>query len=148
MRTFLIVVLVAMGFARDANATLGTTTGALAFGGAAAIGCDHLVRSYMEDTPESAEPWYYVWYHVGTEDIAGFAAGTACAIPAGAIGAVVGFAVEAAVIGTVTVIGTSTVIATSGVAVTGARALAGARAAGDAGHRGRNQARGAIRPSL
>lgn len=130
MRTFLIVALVAIVFARSVNATPGTAAGAFVFGVGAAVGCDHLVRSYMEDTPESDEPWYLVWYHVGTEDVAGFAAGSACAIPAGAIGAVVGFAVEAAVISTVPVIGASTAIGASGLAVTGARTLAAARAAG------------------
>ena len=92
MRISLIVALVAILFARSANATPGATAGAFVFGVSAAVGCDHLVRAYMEDTPESDEPWYLVWYHVGTEDVAGFAVGTACAIPAGAVGAVVGLA--------------------------------------------------------
>ena len=127
MKIPLIVALVAIVFVRSANATPGTAIGAGVLGGGAAIICDHFVRSYMEDTPESDEPWYLVWYHVGTEDVAGLAAGTACAIPAGAIGAVVGFAVEATVIGTVTVVGASTAIDTFGAAV-GAGVAAGARA--------------------
>ena len=130
MRISLIVALVAILFARSASATPGATAGVFVFGVSAAVGCDHLVRSYMEDTPESDEPWYLVWYHVGTEDVAGFAVGTACAIPAGAVGAVVGLAVEVTVIGAVPVIGASAAIGTSGIAVTGARALAAARAAG------------------
>ena len=107
MRISLIVALVAILFARSANATPGATAGAFVFGVGAAVGCDHLVRSYMEDTPESDEPWYLVWYHVGTEDVAGFAAGTACAIPAGAFGTMVGLAVEVTVIGASATIGAS-----------------------------------------
>ena len=110
MRISLIVALVAILFARSANATPGATAGAFVFGVSAAVGGDHLVRSYMEDTPESDEPWYLVWYHVGTEDVAGFAVGAVGAIPAGAVGAVIGLAVEVTVIGAVPVIGASAAI--------------------------------------
>ena len=94
-----------------ANATPGATAGAIAGGTAGAIICDHVVRSYMEATPESDEEWYLVWHHVGPEDLAGFAAGTVCAIPGAALGAAAGAAAEATVVGvSVTAAGTVVVI--------------------------------------
>ena len=76
MKKSLIGALVALALVPGANATPGTATGAIVFGVGASIACDHLVRSYMEVTPESDESWYLVWQHVGMEDLAGFAAGT------------------------------------------------------------------------
>lgn len=98
VRPFLLA-LTALLLSNNVNATPGATVGAIVFGTGAAIICDEFVRSYMEPTPESDEAWYLVWHHVGTEDVAGFAAGTACAIPAAAAGAAVGLAIETAVVG-------------------------------------------------
>ena len=99
MKKSLIGALVALALISGANATPGTATGAIVFGVGASIACDHLVRSYMEVTPESDESWYLVWHHVGMEDLAGFAAGTACAIPSALAGAAVGLVVETTVVG-------------------------------------------------
>ena len=89
-----------------ANATPGATFGAVVFGTGAAITCDEWVRSKMLITPPSNEPWYFVWHHVGSDDVAGFAAGTACAIPASFAGAALGVALETAIVGTsVTAVG-------------------------------------------
>lgn len=124
VRPFLLALAVLL-LSNPVNATPGATAGAIVFGTGAAIVCDELVRSYMEPTPESDEAWYLVWHHVGTEDVAGFAAGTACAIPAAAAGAAVGLAVETAVVGaSVTAVGAGTfVIVGKGLHVAG-RALA------------------------
>ena len=109
-RPFLLA-LTALLLSYNVNATPGATAGAIVFGTGAAIICDELVRSYMDTTPESDEAWYLVWHHVGTEDVAGFAAGTACAIPAAAAGAAVGLAIETAVVGvSVTAAGAGTVV--------------------------------------
>ena len=105
MKKSLIGALVALAVVPSANATPGAATGAIVFGVGASITCDRLVRSYMEVTPESDEPWYLVWHHVGKEDLAGFAAGTACAIPAAAAGAAVGLAAETTVVGTSVAVG-------------------------------------------
>lgn len=99
MKKVLLGAIVALIVLPNANATPGAATGAIVLGTAASIACDSLVRSYMEPTPQSEEPWYLVWHHVGTEDLAGFAAGTACAIPAAAAGAAVGVTVEATLVG-------------------------------------------------
>ena len=106
-----LLALTALLLSNNVNATPGATAGAIVFGTGAAIICDELVRSYMEPTPESGEAWYLVWHHVGTEDVAGFAAGTACANPAAAAGVAVGLAVETAVVGaSVTAVGAGTVV--------------------------------------
>ena len=111
LKTSLVGILAALVLLPNANATPGTATGAIVFGTGAAIICDHVVRSYMDVTPESDEAWYLVWHHVGPEDVAGFAAGTTCAIPAAAAGAAVGLAVEATVVGaSATAAGTGVVI--------------------------------------
>ena len=111
MKNALLGGLAALTLIPNANATPGTVTGAILFGTGASISCDHLVRSHMEATPESDEPWYLVWHHVGTEDVAGFAAGTACAIPAAVAGAAVGLVVETTVVGTsVTAVGAGAVV--------------------------------------
>ena len=81
LKTALVGILAALVLLPRANATPGAAVGAIVFGTGAAIICDHVVRSYMEATPDSDEAWYLVWHHVGPEDVAGFAAGTACAIP-------------------------------------------------------------------
>ena len=101
----------ALALVPDANATPGTATGAIVFGVGASIACDRLVRSYMEVTPESEESWYLVWHHVGMEDLAGFAAGTACAIPSAVAGAATGLVVETTIVGaSVTAVGAGTVV--------------------------------------
>ena len=111
MKKSLIGALVALALAPGANATPGTATGAIVFGVGASIACDRLVRSYMEVTPESDESWYLVWHHVGMEDLAGFAAGTACAIPSAVAGAAIGLVVETTVVGaSVTAVGAGTVV--------------------------------------
>ena len=103
--------LIALALVPDANATPGTATGAIVFGVGASIACDRLVRSYMEVTPESEESWYLVWHHVGMEDLAGFAAGTACAIPSAVAGAAAGLVVETTIVGaSVTAVGAGTVV--------------------------------------
>ena len=117
MKKSLIGALVALAVVPSANATPGAATGAIVFGVGASITCDRLVRSYMEVTPESDEPWYLVWHHVGKEDLAGFAAGTACAIPAAAAGAAVGLAAET------TVVGTSVAVAGAGTVTLAAKGL-------------------------
>ena len=99
IKTSLVGILAAFVLLQKANATPGAAAGAIVGGTAAAIVCDHVVRSYMEATPESDEAWYLVWHHVGPEDVAGFAAGTVCAIPGAAVGAAAGAAVEATVVG-------------------------------------------------
>lgn len=83
----------------NAKATPGTAIGAIVGGSGAAIACDHIVRSNMEASPESDEPWYRFWHHVGPEDLAGFAAGTVCAIPGAALGAAIGLGAEATLVG-------------------------------------------------
>lgn len=111
MKGVIVGVLAALVLLPNANATPGATVGAIGGGTAAAIICDHVVRSYMETTPESDEAWYLVWHHVGLEDVAGFAAGTVCAIPGAALGAAAGAAVDATVVGSsVTAAGTALVI--------------------------------------
>ena len=111
MKKSLIGALVALALVPGANATPGTATGAIVFGVGASIACDHLVRSYMEVTPESDESWYLVWHHVGMEDLAGFAAGTACAMPSAVAGAAVGLVVETTVVGaSVTAVGAGAVV--------------------------------------
>ena len=112
MRKALFGVLAALAPLPNANATPGATTGAIVFGTGAAIVCDQLVRSYMEPASESDEPWYLVWHHVGMEDFAGFAAGTACAVPAAAAGAAVGVVVEGTLVaGSATALGTGAIVA-------------------------------------
>ena len=111
MHNSLIGALVGLALVPGANATPGTATGAIVFGVGASIACDRLVRSYMEVTPESDESWYLVWHHVGMEDLAGFAAGTACAIPSAVAGAAAGLVVETTVVGaSVTAVGAGTVV--------------------------------------
>lgn len=111
MRKALVGVLAALVLFPTANATPGAAAGAVVLGTGAAIICDHVVGSNMEATPESDEAWYLVWHHVGPEDVAGFAAGTACFIPAAAAGAAVGLAVETAVVGTsATALGAGTIV--------------------------------------
>ena len=111
LKTALVGILAALVLLPRANATPGATVGAIVFGTGAAIICDHVVRSYMEATPDSDEAWYLVWHHVGPEDVAGFAAGTACAIPAAAAGAAVGLAVETTAVGaSATAVGAGAVI--------------------------------------
>ena len=133
MRKALFGVLATLALLPNANATPGATTGAIVFGTGAAIVCDQLVRSYMEPAPESDEPWYLVWRHVGMEDLVGLAAGTACAVPAAAAGAAVGIVVEGTLVaGSATALGTGAIIATGkGIHLAG-RALASTpgRAAG------------------
>ena len=97
----------------NAKASPGATVGAIVFGSGAAIACDDIVRSNMEASPESDEPWYRFWLHVDREDLAGFAAGTVCAIPAAAAGAVIGLSVEATLVGaSAYAIGVGAVLAT------------------------------------
>ena len=83
----------------NANATPGAATGAFVFATGAAIACDRIVRSNMEASAESDEPLYRFWHHVRQEDLAGFAAGIACAIPGAAAGAAIGLVVETTLIG-------------------------------------------------
>lgn len=94
MKGALLGIIAATVLVPNAKATPGAVTGAAIFATGASIACDSLVRSYMEPTPESDAPWYFVWRHVGTEDIAGLGAGVACAIPAGAVGLAAGLAVD------------------------------------------------------
>ena len=107
LKTALVGILAALVLLPKANAAPGTAAGAIVGGTGAAIFCDHVVRSYMEATPESDEAWYLVWHHMGPENVAGFAAGTVCAIPGAALGAAAGAAVDATVVGvSVTAAGT------------------------------------------
>ncbi len=99
MRKVIVGMLTALVWLPNANATPGAATGAIMFGSGAAIVCDHVVRSYVEASPQSDEPWYLVWNHVGVDDVAGFAAGTVCAIPAAAVGAAIGLGVETTLLG-------------------------------------------------
>ena len=111
MRKALVGILAALALLPNANATPGAATGALLLGTGDAIICDHVVRSYIEATPESDEVWYLVWHHVGPEDVASFAAGTACFIPAATAGAAIGLAVETAAVGTsATALGAGTIV--------------------------------------
>lgn len=112
MNKILIGVLGVLCLNANGNATPGATAGAIVFGTVGAIACDELVRSNMVATPLSDEPWYLVWHHVGGEDIAGIAAGTACAIPASVAGAAIGVAVEATIVGgSITAVGVGTSVA-------------------------------------
>ena len=99
MKKALLGILAALVWFPNANASPGAVTGAIVFGTGAAIACDHIVRLNMDVSPESDEPWFLFWHHVGQEDLAGFAAGTVCAIPGAAAGAAIGLGVEVTVIG-------------------------------------------------
>ena len=100
MKKAILAILAVLVWLPNANATPGAALGAIVVGSGAAVACDHIVRSNMEASPESDEPWYRFWHHVGQEDLTGLAAGTACAIPGAAAGAVIGLGVEAALVGT------------------------------------------------
>ncbi len=117
MKKMLLAIVAVFVLLPKANGTPGSVVGAGVFGVGAGVACDHLVRSHMETTPMSDEPWYFIWHHVGPEDAAGFAAGTVCAIPAAMVGGVVGLAVEtsivgASVAGAAASVGTATAVAT------------------------------------
>lgn len=99
MKRAFLAILAVLAWLPNAKATPGTAIGAIVVGSGAAIACDHIVRSNMEASPESDEPWYRIWHHVGPEDIAGFAAGTACAIPGAAVGGAIGLGLEALLVG-------------------------------------------------
>jgi len=99
MKSALLGIIAAIALIPNAKATPGAVTGAAISATVASIACDRLVRSYMEPTPESDAPWYFVWRHVGTEDIAGLGASVACAVPAGAVGFAAGLAIDGLIIG-------------------------------------------------
>ncbi|MDE0704942.1 MAG: HNH endonuclease signature motif containing protein [Rhodospirillaceae bacterium] len=99
MKRAFLAILAVLVWLPNAKATPVTAIGAIVVGSGAAIACDHIVRSNMEASPESDEPWYRIWHHVGPEDIAGFAAGTACAIPGAAVGGAIGLGLEATLVG-------------------------------------------------
>ena len=99
MKSALLGVIAAIVLVPNAKAAPGALAGAALGATVASIACDSLVRSYMEPTPESDAPWYFVWHHVGTEDIAGIGAGVACAIPGGAVGFLVGLGVDGLIVG-------------------------------------------------
>ena len=99
MKMAFLAMVAALVWLPNAKASPGATVGAIVFGSGAAIACDHIVRSNMEASPESDEPWYRFWLHVDLEDLAGFAAGTVCAVPGAAAGAAIGFGVEVTLVG-------------------------------------------------
>lgn len=138
MKSALLGIIAAIALVPNAKATPGAVTGAAFFATGASIACDHLVRSYMEPTPESDAPWYLVWRHVGPEDIAGVGAGIACAIPAGAVGFAAGLAVDGLIIsasataagaGAIVVVSKGVQLASRVVAVPAKRAAARVRTA-------------------
>lgn len=95
----MVAALVSLIWLPEAKATPGAAAGAVLSAAVAAILCDEIVRSNMRDTPASDESWYLFWHHVHPEDVAGFAAGTACAIVAAPVGAVAGLGVQGAMVG-------------------------------------------------
>ena len=81
----------------NAGSGVGPTIGAVVGGGISAIVCDNLVRSFMGETTESDGPQFILWEYVDKEDLAGYTAGAACAVPGAILGGVAGAAVELAV---------------------------------------------------
>jgi len=91
--------------ASQAQAQVGAAVGGFAASAVAAVVCENLVRSHMEQTPGS-----------GWEDIAAYGAGIGCALPAGFVGTMIGGSAEIGVAGAAGAIGAWTGIRWTGTA--------------------------------
>ncbi len=85
------------GSGANAGSGVGPTIGAVVGGTISAIACDDLARSYIGETTESDGPQFLFWKYVDKEDLVGYTAGAACAVPGAILGGAVGTVIELAV---------------------------------------------------
>ena len=91
--------------ASQVQAQVAAAVGGFAAGAVAAVVCENLVRSHMEQIPG-----------LGWEDIAAYGAGIGCALPAGFVGTMIGGSAEIGVAGAAGAIGAWTGIRSTGTA--------------------------------